>query len=65
MRVERCPTGDLVALLGRQKIATMDEMKVTLGARGDATVLRKLANLDYRTSYSHRGRYYTLDEIPD
>ena len=26
-------------------------------------MFRKLAELDYRTSYSHRGRYYTLDEI--
>ncbi len=65
MRVERFTTDDLVALLRRQKIATMDEMKATLGARGDATIFRKLAKLAYRTSYSHRGRYYTLDEIPD
>ena len=28
----------------------------------DPTVFRKLAELPYRTSYSHRGRYYTWDE---
>lgn len=65
MRAERFTAEDLAELLRRQKIATMDEMKATLGARGDATVFRKLAKLAYRTSYSHRGRYYTLDEIPD
>ena len=65
MRVERFTAEDLAALLRRQKIATMDELKAALGARGDATVFRKLAKLAYRTSYSHRGRYYTLDEIPD
>jgi hypothetical protein len=65
MRVERFTADDLAALLQRQKIATMDEMKAALGARGDATVFRKLAELAYRSSYSHRGRYYTLDEIPD
>lgn len=65
MRLERFTAEDLAALLRRQKIATMDEMKAALGARGDATVFRKLAELSYRTSYSHRGRYYTLDEIPD
>ena len=27
------------------------------------TVFRKLSELEYRTSYSHRGRYYTLDEL--
>lgn len=65
MRVERFTAEDLAVVLRRQKIATMDEMKATLGARGDATVFRKLAELSYRTSYSHRGRYYALDEIPD
>ncbi len=65
MRTERFTAGDLALVLQRQKIATMDEMKAALGARGDATVFRKLAELAYRTSYSHRGRYYTLDEIPD
>jgi hypothetical protein len=29
----------------------------------DSTVFRKLAELSYRTSYSHRSRYYTLDEV--
>ena len=41
----------------------MDDLKQALGTGADATVFRKLAGLDYRTSYSHRGRYYTLDEI--
>ena len=43
----------------------MDELKAALGAPGEATVFRKLAELAYRTSYSHRGRYYTLDGTPD
>ena len=29
----------------------------------DLTVFRKLRELHYRSSYSHRGKYYTLDEI--
>ncbi|MDA8398786.1 MAG: hypothetical protein M0008_01830 [Actinomycetota bacterium] len=41
----------------------MDELKAALGTHADATVFRKLAALGYRTSYSHRGRYYTLDEV--
>ena len=28
------------------------------------TVFRKLRALGYRTSYSHRGKYYTLANIP-
>jgi hypothetical protein len=42
----------------------MPEMKAALGTRVDMTVFRKLATLDYLTSYSHRGSYYTLKSIP-
>jgi hypothetical protein len=53
----------LHALLLRRKIATLDELKQALGTSVDVTVFRKLKPLDYLTSYSHRGRYYTLREI--
>lgn len=51
----------LRALLQAQKIATMPQLKAALGTSVDVTVFRKLATLPYRTSYSHRGAYYTLD----
>src|SRR5438128_12617187 len=54
---------DLRALLLRNKIATLEELKQALGTPVDVTVFRKLKPLDYLTSYSHRGRYYTLHEI--
>ncbi|MGH7574752.1 MAG: hypothetical protein ACREM1_06445 [Longimicrobiales bacterium] len=50
-------------LLRRRKIATMPELKEAVGTEVDVTVFRKLRELAYRTSYSHGGRYYTLDEI--
>jgi hypothetical protein len=53
----------LRSLLLRSKIATLDELKQALGTPVDVTVFRKLKPLDYFTSYSHRGRYYTLREI--
>src|SRR6516164_4251145 len=53
----------LRTLLLRNKIATLDELKQALGTGVDVTVFRKLKALDYLTSYSHRGRYYTLREI--
>jgi hypothetical protein len=49
--------------LRRNQIATLVEMKQALGTPVDVTVFRKLKPLDYLTSYSHRGRYYTLREI--
>lgn len=53
----------LRTLLLHRKIATLEELKQTLGTAVDVTVFRKLKPLDYLTSYSHRGRYYTLREI--
>jgi hypothetical protein len=54
----------LVDLFKQQKIASMQELKEALGTRADATVFRKLRELSYLSSYSHRGRYYTLGSIP-
>lgn len=63
MRRESLPGQRLVELLRERKIARLDELKAALGTEADMTVFRKLKPLGYRTSYSHRGRYYTLDEI--
>lgn len=52
-------------LLRRMKIATMAELKAALGTDADMTVFRKLREVGYRTSYSDRGKYYTLDELAD
>ena len=49
--------------LRRHKIATLAELKQALGSEVSLTVHRKLRALDYLTSYSHRGQYYTLREI--
>jgi hypothetical protein len=63
MRPERYRAEDLVRLLRARTIATIGELRAALGTSSDATVFRKLEALAYRTSYSHRGRYYTLDEL--
>lgn len=52
------------SLLQRQKIATLAELKESLGSSATMTVFRKLKALGYLTSYSHRGKYYTLADIP-
>lgn len=63
MRPERYHPDALRSLLRQAKTATMGELKEALGTTADATVFRKLAALGYHSSYSHRGRYYTLSEI--
>lgn len=52
------------SFLQKNKIATLEELKQTLGGCGTMTVFRKLKALGYQTSYSHRGKYYTLTQIP-
>ena len=44
-------------LLLSKKIATLPELKQTLGTTVDTTVFRKLKELSYNSSYSHRGRF--------
>lgn len=63
MNIARYPTDRLVNLLHDQKVATLPQLKAALGTSVTLTVLRKLAPLDYRSSYSHCGAYYTLDSI--
>jgi len=49
--------------LRKERIATLPQLKQVLGTDADITVFRKLKELAYHTSYSHRGSFYTLDEI--
>jgi hypothetical protein len=49
--------------LRRHTIAQLSELKDTLGTHADLTVFRKLKELGYLSSYTHRGRFYTLREI--
>ena len=52
------------SFLRHKQIATLEELKQALGTTSTMTVFRKLKSLGYRTSYSHRGKYYALEEIP-
>ena len=65
MNTVHYPAERLVNLLNEHKIATMPQLKAALGSSVTQTVLRKLSELGYRSSYSHRGAYYTLDALAD
>lgn len=53
----------LETLFGKEKVLTLEAMKKNLGTTAKMTVFRKLKGLSYRASYSHAGKYYTLDKI--
>ena len=63
MRPETFHSDHMAVFLRRHKIATLDQLKAVLGTTVNSTVFRKLAQLSSFTSYSHRGRYYTLDDV--
>jgi hypothetical protein len=65
MNDEKYIPNDLRELLLRNKIATLDELKTVLKTNSTMTVFRKLKQLEYISSYSHRGKYYSLDEIAE
>ncbi len=51
-------------LIIRNKIVTLDEIKTYIQNNVTMTIMRKLNELSYLSSYSHRGKYYTLGTIP-
>jgi len=54
----------VVSFLHIVQIATLGELKKTLNSTATMTIFRRLKSLGYLTSYSHRGQYYTLLDIP-
>ena len=64
MRPQKFGPQTLADLLKREKVATIEDLKSALGTTSRMTVFRKLSALGYLTSYSHRGKYYTLETLP-
>ena len=54
---------NLIAVLTRRPVATIDELKAVLQTDVRMTVYRVLKDIAYQTSYSHGGRYYALKEL--
>jgi len=54
----------LQTLARRVPVVDMEALYGALGTRSRMTVFRRLRETGYRTSYTHAGRYYTLEAIP-
>jgi len=54
---------ELARFMTEHVVATMPEIKSVLGTKVYKTAHRKLKQLVYLASYSHGGRYYTLERI--
>lgn len=51
-------------LFRTRPVALLDDLRRALKTRSRTTIFRVLRAIGYRTSYSHAGRYYTLERIP-
>jgi hypothetical protein len=65
MRKEKFPTKELLSLFERKKVSDLAEIKEALGTQSTMTAFRKLKQLCYFTSYSDRGKYYTIKDIAE
>jgi len=63
MRTITYSTETLVQCFYKEKILTLNQIKNALGTDIKMTVFRKLKSLSYKASYSHTGKYYTLNDI--
>ncbi|MBI4028531.1 MAG: hypothetical protein HY360_26325 [Verrucomicrobia bacterium] len=64
MKTEVFAASGLQEFLKRNLIGTLSALKKALGTSATMTIFRKLKLLGYLTSYSDRGKYYTLRTIP-
>ena len=55
----------LAALFRKQPIVDLETLFHTLDTTSRMSVFRKLKKTGYLSSYTHRGSYYTLTDIPD
>lgn len=55
----------LLRLFRKKRIVTLDALFRALRTRSRMSAFRRLSAVGYLTSYSHAGRYYTLEEVPE
>jgi len=63
MKTKSFPVERLLSLFKKQKIANISELKKALGSNCSMTVFRRLSELEYITSCSHSGKFYSLNRI--
>ena len=63
MRKIKYETDKLLKMFHQNKVLTFDAIGEVLGTTVKMTIVRKLKTLSYHSSYSHAGKYYSLDEI--
>ena len=60
-----CSSQPLIDLIREHVVVTYEDLRAALGSVSRQTVYRKMVEAGCRSSYSHGGRYYTLDTCAD
>ncbi len=63
MRTETFASQTVISLLRENTVVQLDDILQAFGSASRRTVCRKLVAAGCRSSYSHCGRFYTLDEL--
>ena len=59
------PFQPIVTLIQEHTVVTFSQIKEVIGPVSDLTVRKKMISAGCMSSYSHRGRYYTIEECVD
>ncbi|MCY4227508.1 MAG: hypothetical protein OXF20_07425 [Gammaproteobacteria bacterium] len=65
MKTDAFTADPIIRLMHEQTVASLPQIVEALGSPSHRTVTRKIVQAGCRSSYSHCGRYYTLDELAD
>jgi len=57
------PQKKVERLLRKRRVVTISDLCEVIGSSSRMTVFRRLRQIEYVTSYTHAGRYYTLYDI--
>jgi hypothetical protein len=58
-----CEIDQVKKLFEKKMILDIDELRAALGTESNRTVFRYLKKLNYISSYTHAGKYYSLPEV--
>ena len=57
------PQKKVEKLFRKRRVVTMSDLCEVIGSSSRMTVFRRLREIEYVSSYTHAGRYYTLYDI--
>lgn len=63
MNIPKYPSQSVAAFLKRRQIATIEQISAATANASQRTVFRILERLEYISSYTHRGKFYSLRSI--